>query len=138
MNPCPPPEQLDRLLADQLSPVDCAVLSTHIEHCLSCQKTLEQLTSDPVVVRAVPSREVPVDLAQNDTGTLALRLGMPASPRQGPAGSSAAAATIPTAAETCRSTIRPSAGTVGQTWFMGSLVSAGSCCRLRPGSNGND
>jgi WD40 repeat protein/serine/threonine protein kinase len=43
MNPCIPPEQLQRLLAEQLSETERKVLDAHVDACARCQETLVRL-----------------------------------------------------------------------------------------------
>jgi hypothetical protein len=45
MNRCPSLEQLQRLLADQLSGSEAETLERHVESCAACQQALEQLTT---------------------------------------------------------------------------------------------
>ena len=47
MNQCPGLEQLQRLLAEELPLPERATLEVHVERCLHCQQTLEQLVADP-------------------------------------------------------------------------------------------
>src|SRR5690242_14027896 len=48
MKPCPPPELLRRLLADQLTAAEELELDTHLRSCRDCRQRLDQLTaSDP-------------------------------------------------------------------------------------------
>ncbi len=43
---CPAPEELERLLNEQLGPADLQRVSTHVTTCSACQKALESLTAD--------------------------------------------------------------------------------------------
>jgi serine/threonine-protein kinase len=45
MNRCPPPDDLRRLLADELSGPEAEAVETHLEECAGCQQALEQLTA---------------------------------------------------------------------------------------------
>jgi hypothetical protein len=47
MNPCPPREQLERLLTRQLTDAERDALESHVEACAACQQTLEALTGEP-------------------------------------------------------------------------------------------
>ncbi len=49
MNPCPSREQLERLLADQLSALERPQVEAHLEQCPHCEQVLEQLTADSVL-----------------------------------------------------------------------------------------
>jgi WD40 repeat protein len=42
-SPCPPVDQLERLLAEQLGAAEDAALSAHVEGCAACQQRLEML-----------------------------------------------------------------------------------------------
>jgi hypothetical protein len=44
MQPCPSPDQLRQILAEQLSVHDGALLAAHLEACPRCQQALEELT----------------------------------------------------------------------------------------------
>jgi WD40 repeat protein/serine/threonine protein kinase len=44
MDPCPSPDQLRQLLAEQLNERDASLLTDHLEACARCQLVLEQLT----------------------------------------------------------------------------------------------
>ncbi len=44
MGPCPSPQQLERMLDEQLDDVEHAVVAAHIGGCAACQAALEQLT----------------------------------------------------------------------------------------------
>ncbi len=44
IQPCPPLSQLERLVKEQLDPVDDATLTRHVEECASCQALLEKLS----------------------------------------------------------------------------------------------
>ncbi len=46
MIPCPSPDVLRRLLADELPPDERAPLEGHIEGCPDCQRVLERLTGE--------------------------------------------------------------------------------------------
>src|SRR4051794_12040092 len=46
MNRCPPDQQLQQLLDEQLAESESASLSTHIAGCERCQVVLERLTDD--------------------------------------------------------------------------------------------
>ncbi len=46
-SPCPPRQELDRLLDEQLDPAELARISAHVASCPACQRTLESLTVDP-------------------------------------------------------------------------------------------
>jgi tRNA A-37 threonylcarbamoyl transferase component Bud32 len=45
MNRCPPPGDLRRLLADELSGPDAESIEAHLEACVECQQALERLTA---------------------------------------------------------------------------------------------
>src|SRR5436305_407187 len=45
MSGCPVPEQLRRLLAEQLSGPEAAALEAHVQTCAACQQALEGLTA---------------------------------------------------------------------------------------------
>ncbi len=49
MKACPSPEQLSRLLAEELPESERSTLEGHVEDCPGCQKTLERLTADSVL-----------------------------------------------------------------------------------------
>jgi WD40 repeat protein/serine/threonine protein kinase len=57
MQPCPSPEQLRELLAEDGSDRDQALLAAHLETCECCQRVLEQLTDCPgaALVQDAPS-----------------------------------------------------------------------------------
>ena len=44
MQPCPPRDDLERLLARQVSEPERAALERHVEECAACQEALEGLT----------------------------------------------------------------------------------------------
>ena len=44
--PCPTVEDLERLLAEQLSDLECAALARHVEGCAGCREALARLTAD--------------------------------------------------------------------------------------------
>ena len=44
--PCPTVEDLERLLAEQLSDLECAALARHVESCAGCREALARLTAD--------------------------------------------------------------------------------------------
>ena len=44
MSPCPSPEQLRRLLAEELDDAERDPLECHIEGCAACQGALEELS----------------------------------------------------------------------------------------------
>jgi WD40 repeat protein/serine/threonine protein kinase len=44
--PCPPPDQLRRLVDDELDAAEDAAVAAHVEGCGACQRRLEQLVSD--------------------------------------------------------------------------------------------
>jgi WD40 repeat protein len=46
MNHCPSAQQLEQLLAEQLSEPDKAQVERHVEHCAACQQLLERLAED--------------------------------------------------------------------------------------------
>jgi serine/threonine protein kinase len=46
MNPCPSPDWLARLLAEELPPTDRSVVEAHVQQCQTCQQALEALTHD--------------------------------------------------------------------------------------------
>ena len=45
MNPCPSPDQLRRLLADNLSGPEAESVEAHLEACGDCRQALEELTA---------------------------------------------------------------------------------------------
>jgi WD40 repeat protein/tetratricopeptide (TPR) repeat protein len=45
MNPCPSSEQLQQLLADQVSTLEAEALEAHVEDCAACQEALARLTA---------------------------------------------------------------------------------------------
>src|SRR5581483_10462014 len=47
MNPCPPLDDLRRLLADQLIGPEAEVVERHLETCADCQPKLDELTTPP-------------------------------------------------------------------------------------------
>jgi len=47
MTPCPPPEQLERLIREQLPAAQAAEVERHIAACIPCQQVLERLTHHP-------------------------------------------------------------------------------------------
>jgi hypothetical protein len=46
MSPCPSAEQLRDWLADRLTSAEAKVVEAHVEACVHCQQTLEELTSN--------------------------------------------------------------------------------------------
>jgi serine/threonine protein kinase/tetratricopeptide (TPR) repeat protein len=56
---CPTPDQLSRLLAGELLDREGAEVTHHVEHCASCQRTLEHLTDDSGFFPAGPAGESP-------------------------------------------------------------------------------
>jgi RNA polymerase sigma-70 factor (ECF subfamily) len=44
--PCPSPDQLERLLEEELSPAELRAVSAHVAACAICQAALERLTDD--------------------------------------------------------------------------------------------
>src|SRR5262245_25329510 len=54
MNPCPGPERLRALLADQLSASEAEAVETHLEGCPSCQQTLERALADAGTGQGTP------------------------------------------------------------------------------------
>ncbi len=55
VSPCPPVEQLQRLLAEDLPPQERSPLEGHVEGCPDCQQTLEQLTADSQLRPSAPA-----------------------------------------------------------------------------------
>jgi WD40 repeat protein/tRNA A-37 threonylcarbamoyl transferase component Bud32 len=45
MTPCPPPDQLQSLLAGRLAGPDAAALQAHVQGCAACRQALEQMTA---------------------------------------------------------------------------------------------
>src|SRR5947208_9846789 len=45
-HPCPSVEDLERLLAEQLSAPECAAVARHVEGCAGCREALARLTED--------------------------------------------------------------------------------------------
>jgi WD40 repeat protein len=72
MNPCPPREQLERLLHQQLTDAERDALESHVEACAACQQTLEALTGEPDTPPTTHRAPPPPD-AQGDP-PLVLRL----------------------------------------------------------------
>ncbi len=52
---CPSPDQLRRLLSDQLGEIQENTIGDHVERCIRCQESLERLTDDVVRPERLPS-----------------------------------------------------------------------------------
>lgn len=52
MRICPPPEQLHRLILDDLAPTERSGLDSHIQECPDCQRALDEMTADSRVGNA--------------------------------------------------------------------------------------
>lgn len=61
LNFCPPREQLERLLTQQLTDAERDMLESHIEACQACQQTLESLTGEPDAPAPTPLMPPPLD-----------------------------------------------------------------------------
>jgi serine/threonine protein kinase len=48
MSPCPPPEQLEQLLAENLTDPDHTTVEAHVESCAACQERLHLLVGNPL------------------------------------------------------------------------------------------
>ncbi len=63
---CPSPDQLRRLLFDELGVIQENTIGDHVERCIRCQESLERLTDDVVRPERLPSSnglsEDPVEL----------------------------------------------------------------------------
>ena len=52
-SPCPPRQVLDRLLDERLDAAERVRIFRHVAGCPACQRTLESLTTDPVIQAAL-------------------------------------------------------------------------------------
>ena len=52
MRTCPRPEQLHRLILDDLSPAETSGLDSHVQECPDCQRALDEMTADSRLANA--------------------------------------------------------------------------------------
>jgi hypothetical protein len=100
MNVCPPPEHLERLLAQQLGVAEREELERHIEGCTPCQRVLRDLTNHTEFILGPQSAAPPLDARLKAELLLRLQETQPSlelSPE--PGGEHEAGTEVPTPAE---------------------------------------